>query len=217
MTQKRRIAILISGRGSNMAALIDACADTAFPAEVGLVVSNRAEAEGLAVARRHGIAAVVIDHRIYESRTDFDDAIDEALRAATIEFVCLAGFMRLLTDGFVNRWRDRMINIHPSLLPAFKGLDTHQRVIDAGARISGCTVHYVRPEMDEGPIIAQAAVPVSPGDTAEQLAKRVLAAEHRLYVGALRMLASGTIRVVSERVLYAEMKPTEGLLVSPAE
>ena len=214
--KKRRVAIFISGRGSNMQALANACDTPDFPAEVALVLSNRSEAAGLDFARAKGLATLVISHKDYASRDAFDAAIEEALQTAAVEFICLAGFMRLLTDSFVNRWRDKMINIHPSLLPAFKGLETHQRIIDAGARISGCTVHYVRPEMDEGPIIAQAAVPVSPDDTADALAARVLEAEHRLYVYALRMLASGLIRVVNEKVVYSEVGAADGLLISPS-
>jgi phosphoribosylglycinamide formyltransferase 1 len=148
-----KAAVLISGRGSNLAALIEACAAPDFPAEIALVLSNRADAKGLEHAAHAGIPARVLPHRGYSTRDAFDAALTQALDEARIELVCLAGFMRLLGDAFVGRWRDRLVNIHPSLLPAFRGLDTHQRVLDAGVRIAGCTVHFVRPAMDEGPII----------------------------------------------------------------
>ena len=162
-----KVGVLISGRGSNLASLIDACALHDFPAEISLVISNRADARGLAYAKRANIPSRIIPHRDYASREAFDAALDHALVEAGIELVCLAGFMRLLGDAFVARWRDRLVNIHPSLLPAFSGLDTHARALAAGVRFSGCTVHFVRPEMDSGPIIIQAAVPVLPGDDAE--------------------------------------------------
>ena len=186
-----KLAVLISGRGSNLAALIDACADKAFPAEIALVIANRPGAGGLALAKAAGIATQVIDHKTYDDRAAFDAALDAALRDVGVELVCLAGFMRLLTDAFVTSWRGAMINIHPSLLPAFKGRDVHQRALDAGVTLSGCTVHYVTPEMDSGPIVAQAAVPVVAGDTAEALADRILAAEHVLYPHAVRLICEG--------------------------
>lgn len=195
-----KVAVLISGRGSNLQALIDACAAADFPAEIGLVLSNRADAQGLERAARAGIATQVIPHRAFKDRAEFDAALDQALTAAGIELVCLAGFMRLLGAEFVARWRDRLINIHPSLLPAFRGLDTHRRALAAGVRFTGCTVHFVRAELDDGPIIVQAAVPVLPGDDADSLAARVLAAEHRAYPLALRLIAEGRARVVDERV-----------------
>jgi phosphoribosylglycinamide formyltransferase 1 len=194
-----KVAVLISGRGSNLAALIEACAAKDFPAEIRLVLSNRADAAGLAHAIRAGIASRVIAHRDYVSRAAFDAALHEALREAGIELVCLAGFMRLLGPEFVTRWQDRLINIHPSLLPAFRGLDTHARALAAGVRFAGCTVHFVRPEMDDGPIIVQAAVPVLPGDDAERLAARVLDAEHQAYPLALGLIARGLVCVVGDR------------------
>ena len=200
---KRKVAVLISGRGSNLAALIAACAAPDFPAQIALVVANRADAAGLAHATRAGIPTQVIPHRDYAARADFDAALDRALQAAGIELVCLAGFMRLLGDAFVERWRDRMINIHPSLLPAFRGLDTHARALAAGVRVHGCTVHFVRPAMDDGPIVVQAAVPVLPGDDADKLAARVLAAEHQAYPLALRWIAEGRVRVAGDRVEIA--------------
>ena len=168
--RKTRVGILISGRGSNMRALVDAAAAPDYPAEIALIISNKADAAGLSFAAANGIARHVIDHKDYDSRESFDDAVDRALGAAGIELVCLAGFMRILSKSFVDRWRDRLLNIHPSLLPAFKGLHIHERVLQAGVRITGCTVHYVRAEMDEGPVIAQAAVPVSTDDTEDSLA-----------------------------------------------
>jgi len=200
---RRKVAVLISGRGSNLAALIAACAAPDFPAQIALVVANRADAAGLAHATRAGIPTQVIPHRDYAARADFDAALDRALQAAGIELVCLAGFMRLLGDAFVERWRDRMINIHPSLLPAFRGLDTHARALAAGVRVHGCTVHFVRPAMDDGPIVVQAAVPVLPGDDADKLAARVLAAEHQAYPLALRWIAEGRVRVAGDRVEIA--------------
>jgi len=195
-----KVAVLISGRGSNLAALIAACAAADFPAAVALVLSNRADAAGLAHAARAGIPCRVIAHRDFATREAFDEALDLALRADGIELVCLAGFMRLLGADFVTRWRDRLINIHPSLLPAFPGLGTHARALAAGVRFAGCTVHFVRPAMDEGPIIVQAAVPVLPGDDEARLAARVLAAEHRSYPLAVRLIAEGRVRVADERV-----------------
>nr|WP_040879031.1 phosphoribosylglycinamide formyltransferase [Kaistia granuli] len=214
---RKRVAILISGRGSNMTALIEAAADPDFPAEIALVLSNRADAGGLARAAEAGIATAVIDHKGFSSRAEFDAAMDERLRAENIDLVCLAGFMRLLSDSFVEAWRDRMINIHPSLLPLFPGLDTHERAIAAGMRLHGCTVHFVRAQMDSGPIIGQAAVPVALDDTPDTLAKRVLAAEHQIYPLALALVAGGLATVANERLVIQGELPTElgGMLVSP--
>jgi phosphoribosylglycinamide formyltransferase 1 len=212
-----RTAVLISGRGSNLQALIAACATPGFPAEIALVLSNRADAAGLAHAARAGIATRIIPHPDFASRGAFDDAIDTALHAAQIDLVCLAGFMRLLGAAFVNRWRDRLINIHPSLLPAFRGLDTHARALAAGVRITGCTVHFVRAEMDDGPIIVQAAVPILPGDTADSLATRVLAAEHRAYPLGLRLIAEGNIHVRDERVEISSSAGNSAMLLNPPD
>jgi phosphoribosylglycinamide formyltransferase-1 len=200
VTRKKRTAILISGRGSNMAALIEAAKAEGFPAEIVVVLSNRPDAPGLERARAAGLKAEAIDHRAFATRDDFEAALEARLEAHVIELVALAGFMRLMTASFVERWHGRMINIHPSLLPAFAGLATHQRALEAGVRVHGCTVHYVTPGMDEGPIIAQAVVPVEPGDTAEALAARVLAAEHRLYPAALARVARGEAPIVGGRV-----------------
>ena len=193
MMSRRRVAILISGRGSNMAALIEAAQAKDYPAEITLVVSNRPDAAGLAFAASSGIATAVVDHKRFASREAFDAALDAALEKARIEIVCLAGFMRMLTTPFVAKWRGRMLNIHPSLLPEFKGLDTHARALAAGVKMHGCTAHFVVPELDSGPIILQEKVPVLAGDTEQTLAARVLEAEHRIYPAALRLLAEGKL------------------------
>lgn len=210
-----KVAVLISGRGSNLQALIDACADATFPAEIVLVISNVADAAGLARAAAAGIATTVIPHGQYPDRETFDAAVTEALEGAGTELVCLAGFMRLLTEGFCSHWRDRMINVHPSLLPAFKGLQTHERVLEAGVRISGCTVHFVRAEMDTGPIIVQAAVAVAGGDTPDSLAARVLEREHEIYPLALRLIGDGRVRVDGERAVIDQVVSDPGKLVNP--
>jgi phosphoribosylglycinamide formyltransferase-1 len=194
-----KLGVLISGRGSNLQALIDAVAAPDYPAEIALVLSNRPDAQGLARAAAAGLPTAVIDHKRFPDRASFDAELDRTLRGRGIELVCLAGFMRLLTSGFVQTWSDRMINIHPSLLPAFKGLHTHARALAAGVRVVGCTVHFVRPEMDEGPIIVQAAVPVLAGDDEDALAARVLEAEHRCYPLAVRWIAEGRVRIDGDR------------------
>ncbi len=211
-----KIAVLISGRGSNLRALIEACTDPAFPAEIVLVLSNNPQAGGLAHAAEAGLPSAVVDHRGFADKPAFEAAIEAELDRAGAEFICLAGFMRLLTPGFVERWRDRMINIHPSLLPAFKGLDTHARALAAGVRISGCTVHFVRADMDDGPIILQAAVPVLDGDDADSLAARILQAEHRCYPAALRLVAEGRARVEGNRVRVDDAPPSGTLFSPPA-
>ncbi len=184
-----KTAVLISGRGSNLQALIDACAKPDFPAEIALAISNVPGAPGLERAVGAGIPTKTIDHKAFASRGPFEDAIDAALSAARVELVCLAGFLRVLTAPFVMRWDGKLINIHPSLLPKYPGLDTHARAIAAGDKFAGCTVHYVVPEVDAGPIIVQAAVPIRPDDTADSLAARVLNAEHRCYPLALQLIA----------------------------
>ncbi|MEE8332858.1 MAG: phosphoribosylglycinamide formyltransferase [Alphaproteobacteria bacterium] len=210
-----KTAVLISGRGTNMQALLDACAPPDAPAEIVLVISNVAGAGGLDRAANAGVPAEIIDHREYSGRAAFERALTERLEHAEVGLVCLAGFMRLLTSGFVEHWRDRLINIHPSLLPAYKGLDTHARALADGVRITGCTVHFVRPDMDAGPIIVQAAVPVHPGDDAESLAARVLTAEHECYPRALALVASGHARVIDERVEIDGKVTPENLLINP--
>jgi phosphoribosylglycinamide formyltransferase-1 len=188
---RKRVAILISGRGSNMAALIAAARAEDYPAEIALVLSNVPGAGGLAIAAAEGIPTATIDSKAYpRDREGFERAMQAVLEAHAIEIVCLAGFMRLLTPWFVGRWEGRMINIHPALLPAYKGLDTHARALADGVREHGATVHFVTPDMDEGEIILQEAVPVLPGDTEETLGARVLAVEHRIYPAALRMIAT---------------------------
>lgn len=198
---KTRAGVLISGRGSNLRALIEACKAPDYPAEIVLVVSNAPHAQGLAHAEEAAIPTCSVNHKDFASREAFDAALNRALEAARVELLCNAGFMRLHTEGFVRGWWNRHLNIHPSLLPAFPGLHTHARVLESGAKISGCTVHFVRPQMDSGPIIAQAAVPVRAGDTEDSLGARVLAAEHRLYPHALRLVASGAVRVEGESVV----------------
>jgi phosphoribosylglycinamide formyltransferase 1 len=203
-TAKKRTAVLISGRGSNMQALVEAAKQPDYPVEIALVISNRPEAPGLAWAKEQGIPAVALDHKRYESREHFEGQLTSMLSLSKIELVALAGFMRLMTPAFVESWSGRMINIHPSLLPSFKGLHTHEQALETGVKITGCTVHFVSAEMDEGPIIAQSAVPVLHGDTADQLAARVLSAEHKLYPAALAAVARGEVRLASGRV---EMQP----------
>jgi phosphoribosylglycinamide formyltransferase-1 len=212
---KKRVGVLISGRGSNLQALIDACRQRDFPAEIVMVISNVPQAQGLLRAEAALIPTLTVNHKDFSSREAFDVALDTTLNEARVELLCNAGFMRLHTAGFVERWRDRHLKIHPSLLPAFRGLDTHARVIAAGVRISGCTVHFVRTEMDEGPIVAQAAVPVLDSDTEESLAVRVLEAEHRLYPHALRLVTSGAVRVQGERVIGTVVENHQTPLFSP--
>ena len=210
-----RTAVLISGRGSNLAALLGACARPEAPAEIALVVSNRADAAGLQHAAVAGIAAEVIDHQRFRTREEFDRAVSVALEESNIGLVCLAGFMRLLSPWFTDRWRDRVLNIHPSLLPAFPGLDTHRRALAAGVRFSGCTVHFVRAAVDAGPILVQGVVPVRAEDTPDALAARVLRAEHRCYPLALDLVASGRTRVEGERVLIDGASVPEAIVINP--
>ena len=212
-----KVSVLISGRGSNLQALIDACAKADFPAEIVRVISNEADAGGLDKAAEAGLPTAVVPHRDHPDRPAFEAELDKEIRAAGTELIALAGFMRLLTEGFVDAWRDRLINVHPSLLPAFKGLHTHERAIDAGVRFSGCTVHYVRPAMDEGPIIVQAAVPILADDDADSLGGRVLAQEHLIYPLALRLIGEGKVRVDGERAIVDEVtdQPT-GATINPS-
>lgn len=213
MSRRLRTAILISGRGSNMDALIETARAPDFPAEVALVVSNRPDAAGLARAKAAGIAAAAVDHKIYAGREEFERSLQIVLETHQIEFLCLAGFMRLLTPWFVGQWRGRMLNIHPALLPAYRGLRTHERALADGVKIHGCTVHFVVPEMDEGPIVAQSAIAVLDSDTPESLAARVLEQEHQLYPRALRLVASGAVRAEGNRVLGAVCAPAPALTV----
>jgi phosphoribosylglycinamide formyltransferase-1 len=211
-----RTAILISGRGSNMAALLAAAADPAYPAEIVLVLANRDDAAGLDHARSRGVPTAVVESRVFgRDRAAFEHAVTAELRGHGVELVALAGFMRVLTPGFVAAWQDRLVNIHPSLLPAFPGLDTHARALAAGVKLHGCTVHLVRAGVDDGPILAQAAVPVLPDDTEADLAARVLAEEHRLYPAALGWLAAGRVRVAGTVArVAAAMAP--GALANPS-
>lgn len=210
-----KLAVLISGRGSNLQALIDACADADFPAEIALVLSNKADAAGLERAEKAGIATQVLNHKNYADRETFDAAMSEVIEASGAELVCLAGYMRLLSDDFVRTWRDKLVNIHPSLLPAFKGLHVHEQTLEAGVRFSGCTVHFVRPAMDEGPIIAQAVVPVLADDTPDILAARILEQEHVLYPLAVRLIAEGRVRVTHEVARIDDHQAPEGALLNP--
>jgi phosphoribosylglycinamide formyltransferase-1 len=217
MQNKKRVAILISGRGSNMAALMAAAQAPAYPAEMGVVISNRGGAPGLEHAEAAGIPTIVIDHSAYGAdRELFDHAIQAALDRNEIDLVCLAGFMRLLTPGFARQWHGRLLNIHPALLPAFKGLDTHRRALAAGVKIHGATVHFVVAEVDSGPIVAQAAIPVHDDDDVCSLAARVLELEHRIYPMALRLVASGQVRLLGQRCIIGKSgsgQATEPLIV----
>lgn len=202
---KMRTAILISGRGSNMTAILEAARNEDYPAEIALVLANNADAKGLETAAAEGIATAVVDHRPFKgNREAFDAEIQSVLEANGIELVVLAGFMRILTPGFVDKWRDRMLNIHPSLLPSFKGLHTHQRAIDTGCRLAGCTVHFVRADMDSGPIITQAAVPVLDDDDEDSLSARILVMEHKVYPRAVALVAGGRTRVDGMRVIITQ-------------
>jgi phosphoribosylglycinamide formyltransferase-1 len=210
-----KIGVLISGRGSNLQSLIAACATCGFPAEIVCVISNKATAKGLDHAKAANIPTHVVSHKGFADKEAFEAALDAALEQHQVQLVCLAGFMRILTAWFVNRWTDRLINIHPSLLPSFPGLHTHQKVIEYGAKITGCTIHFVRPEMDHGPIILQAAVPVLDGDTEDDLAERVLQAEHKAYPAALRMIAEERVNVLNEKTFIVDSSPSEDCLFNP--
>lgn len=214
-TGRRRVGVLISGRGSNMMSLAAAARAPDYPAEIVCVVSNRPNAAGLVWAREQGLAAHAIDHKAYATREAFEEALHAILVAEGVELVACAGFMRLMTAGFVSRWAGRMINIHPSLLPLYPGLHTHARALADGVRIAGCTVHYVVAEMDAGPIIAQGAVPVVDGDTPETLAGRILAVEHTIYPQALALVASGVAGLENGRVRLVSAVNQSGRLISP--
>lgn len=209
-----KLGVQISGRGSNLQALIDACADKNFPAEIVLVISNIADAEGLAKAKAAGIATQTIPHKNYPSREAFEAALHDAHTKAGVELICNAGFMRIMSPYLIGRWQGRMINIHPSLLPAFPGLHTHQRALESGALFSGCTVHYVEEVVDAGAIIIQAAVPVMPNDSEVTLAARVLSYEHKAYPAAVRMIAEGRIIYKDGKIIRkdGDSVPVTGLL-----
>jgi phosphoribosylglycinamide formyltransferase-1 len=213
---RKRTAVLISGRGSNMRALVAAAKDPDFPADIALVLSNVPGAAGLDFARSEGIATEVVDHKGFVGRReDFERALQAVLEAKGIELVCLAGFMRLLTPWFVEHWRDRMLNVHPALLPAYRGLHTHERALADGVKIHGATVHFVVPDMDAGPIIVQAAVAARADDTPESLGARVLEQEHKIYPLALKLAASGAARVRNGRVAFAVEPENPAALLSP--
>lgn len=213
---KRRVAILISGRGSNMVALIDAAKAADFPAEIAVVISNRADAAGLERAAASGIPTKVIESKPFgKDRAGFEAVLQLALEEAKVELICLGGFMRLFTAGFVQRWYGRMLNIHPSLLPSFPGLDPHGQALRAGVKISGATVHFVIPETDAGPVVMQGAVEVADDDTPETLSQRILGIEHRIYPEALRLLASGQLRLEGDLCKIAGRADRDGTLISP--
>lgn len=217
MTVRKRVAVLISGRGSNMTALIEAARADDYPAEIALVVSNVPGAGGLEKAQAEGIESTTVDHRGHSSRQAFEEELDREIRARNIDLICLAGFMRILTPWFIDRWHDRILNIHPALLPSFKGLDTHTRALAEGCRIHGATVHFVRSEMDTGPIIVQGAVRILDSDNADTLAARVLTVEHKIYPQALALVASGRTKIDGMRVLTDAAKSSETLeeLIAP--
>ena len=212
---KLKVGILISGRGSNMAALIDAARAPDYPAEIAVVVSNVASAAGLEIAQEAGVATAVVPHKQFPDRESFDRVVSAELEKNGVGLVALAGFMRIQSPWFAAHWKDRIVNIHPSLLPAFPGLRVQQQAIDAGARISGCTVHFVTADLDSGPIIAQAAVPVLPDDDADRLAARILRQEHRLYPLAVRWFAEGRLSVSGRQVAVAGVRRGATLLFSP--
>jgi phosphoribosylglycinamide formyltransferase-1 len=212
---KKRVGILISGRGSNMMALVEAARADGYPAAIATIISSRPDAAGLAWAKEQGLPARALDHKAYPSREAFDEEVHAALTEAGVELVALAGFMRIQSAQFVERWAGRQLNIHPSLLPLFKGLEPHRQALDAGVRISGCTVHFVTAEMDSGPIIAQAAVPVLEGDTPQSLSARILHAEHRLYPQALALVAAGKARLQGGKVQMDAAGSGETVLFSP--
>lgn len=211
---KLKVGVLISGRGSNLAALIEAAKASDYPAEIGCVVSNREAAPGLAIAAAAGIATAVVSHRDHPDRESFDRAVSAELERHGVELVVLAGFMRIFSPWFPARWKDRLINIHPSLLPAFKGLNVQRQALDAGVRVSGCTAHLVTPDLDSGPIIAQAAVPVLPADTEETLAARILRQEHRLYPLVVRWFGEGRIAIDGEKIAVRDVACDATLLFS---
>lgn len=197
---KLKIAVLISGGGTNLQALIDACNEVDFPAEIALVLSNKSNAYGLERAKKANIATKIINHKDFSSREKFDRQMDAEIKASGAKFICMAGFMRLLSEWFVDKWHDRLINIHPSLLPSFKGIDAQAQAIAAGVKLAGCTVHFVRKEMDAGPIITQAAVAVTADDTCESLRDKILVKEHESYKESLRLIASNLVEIKNDIV-----------------
>ena len=217
MTKKLKLGVLISGRGSNLESLIDATKRHNFPAEIAIVISNVPNVLGLEIARAENIPVRTINHKTFNERKIFEDEIHDVLIEAKVELVCLAGFMRILTDHFVNLWLNKIINIHPSLLPSFKGLNTHNRVIRSGARFSGCTIHFVRPEMDDGPIITQAVVAIKQDDTATSLASRILIEEHKIYPLAVELIASKKVSIANGRVKLKNTIFPDSALLNPSQ
>jgi phosphoribosylglycinamide formyltransferase-1 len=215
VASKLKVGVVISGRGSNMQALLAACAAPDFPAEIVTVIANRPGAGGLALAQGAGVDAKSIDHKAFAGREPFEAALTEALEQAGVELLCLAGFMRVVTPGFVRHWQGRMINIHPSLLPLFPGLDTHARALAAGVKLHGCSVHFVSEQVDGGAIIGQAAVPVVPGDDPDRLAARVLQAEHRLYSACLRLVAEGKVRLAGVKAEFSGTSDPGAAIFNP--
>ena len=211
-----KLGVLISGRGSNLRSLIEACAQPNFPAEIALVISNVADAGGLTFAKQANLRSAVINHKDFANRALFDAAVEAELLKAGVELICLAGFMRIVGPELLTRWADKVINIHPSLLPSFRGLHVHEQALAAGVKISGCTVHIVRPAVDDGPILVQAAVPVATGDTPETLAARVLEAEHRIYPLAVRLIAEKRVRIDGDRALIDSAPAPSAAMLSPA-
>ena len=210
---KVRVAVLISGRGSNMQSLVTAAENKNYPAEIVVVVSNKKDAKGIRFAEKKGIPVQVVEHSLYDNRQRHEDEIDKVVREAKAELICLAGYMRVLSESFVNKWEGKIINIHPSLLPSFPGVDTHERALKRGVRVHGCSVHFVTNELDGGPIIAQGVVPVHPNGNAETLAARVLEVEHRLYPHALGLIASGKIRWGGDKNIHTNEAKIENLLL----
>ena len=214
--RKLPIAVFISGSGTNLQALIDAASQPDYPAEIKAVISNRPDAYGIERAKAAEIPVHLVDHKNFDSREAFEAEIQSVLSLYTVDLICLAGFMRILTADFVNSWRDRMINIHPSLLPSYKGLDTHARALEDGVRFAGCTIHYVRPEMDNGPIIMQAAVPIAAQETVTSLADKIHTEEHRMYPAAVRMIAEGHVRVSGRRVILSDAARIPNSTINPS-
>ena len=217
MTKKLKLGVLISGRGSNLRSLIEATKRHNFPAEITIVIANAPNTPGLEVAKAENIPLRTINHKDFSERKTFEDELHNVLIAAKVELICLAGFMRILTDHFINLWLDKIINIHPSLLPSFKGLNTHNRVLKSGAKFSGCTIHFVRPEMDDGPIIIQAVVAIEQNDTADSLANRILVEEHKIYPMAVELIASKKVSIVNGRVKFKSTTSPSSALLNPCQ
>jgi phosphoribosylglycinamide formyltransferase-1 len=215
MVRKLKLGILISGRGSNLQSLIDATKKNNFPAEIVIVIANVSNITGLEIAKKANIPVQIINHKTFNKREFFEDELHGVLTKAKVELVCLAGFMRILTDHFIHLWLDKIINIHPSLLPSFKGLNTHNRAIESGAKFSGCTIHFVRPEVDGGPIIIQAVVAIEQNDTPETLANRVLVEEHKIYPLAVKLIATKKVSIKNGRVWTENLTSPRLALLNP--